>query len=317
MGKKNVVSKQELDALLPEQEEEHADLPEGASLHDFNNPRKLAEEQVSQLQALHQDFLQQSSIVLSVLSQTAVEAKLTGLEQITFRDFLAKVPPITCLGVAHFEATGGRFGVELSKIFVFTLLDRLLGGVSPKGSDVNREFTEIEMRVAQQIMGRLLTSLGRVWLGGDGSGMVLDDIQTTPRYVKIASANEGVIVVAGELVIGKAKAEIRVCYPLSTIGIIANSFVQASASSDGEERDIMAAMLDVPLTLRAILGRSELELEQFFDLEVGDVVKLDREIDIPVDLFVGTEHFGTGRPGVVKDSQSLSLTSVLEDQIDG
>jgi flagellar motor switch protein FliN/FliY len=72
------------------------------------------------------------------------------------------------------------------------------------------------------------------------------------------------------------------------------------------------ALADVPVRLRAELGRTRLAVSRAVSLEPGAIVDLDRAPDAPVDLFLNGVAFGTARLLVVDGEWAVRIESVFQ-----
>lgn len=81
-----------------------------------------------------------------------------------------------------------------------------------------------------------------------------------------------------------------------------------------EEKVTLApeALADVPVRLRAELGRTRLAVSRAVGLETGAIIDLDRAPDAPIDLFLNGVPFGTGRLLVVDGEWAVRLETVLD-----
>lgn len=64
---------------------------------------------------------------------------------------------------------------------------------------------------------------------------------------------------------------------------------------------------ETPVTLRVVLGRSCLTLQEILSLEPGDVLQLDQRVDEPLPVEVGESTFFLGRPGEASGRLAVQL----------
>jgi flagellar motor switch protein FliN/FliY len=67
--------------------------------------------------------------------------------------------------------------------------------------------------------------------------------------------------------------------------------------------------LDVPITV--IIGRTEISVQKLLQLKPGSVVKLDKSVDAPVDLYLKDTKFATGNIVVVEDRFAVKIKEIL------
>lgn len=73
----------------------------------------------------------------------------------------------------------------------------------------------------------------------------------------------------------------------------------------------LQAVMNVPVKLRAVLGRSRMELHRLLRLRPGDVIPLDRRAGEPVDLFVNNRLVARGEVVLVDNALGVTLTEIV------
>ena len=70
-------------------------------------------------------------------------------------------------------------------------------------------------------------------------------------------------------------------------------------------------LFGVKLEAEAVLGRSNLSVDQMLNLGVGSVIELDRLVSEPVDLLVQNVRVARGEVVVVNDQFAIRITEIL------
>lgn len=73
---------------------------------------------------------------------------------------------------------------------------------------------------------------------------------------------------------------------------------------------VFAGFLDIPMTLRAELGRRKQRCADVIALRVGSVISLERSAGENVALFLNGNRMGAGEIVVIEDSMGLRITDV-------
>lgn len=84
--------------------------------------------------------------------------------------------------------------------------------------------------------------------------------------------------------------------------------VGAEAATSGGSIDLLLAM-DVPI--KVVIGRTELPVKRLLKLGPGSVLKLDKSIDEPADLYLKDVKFATGNIVVVDDQFAVRIKQIL------
>jgi flagellar motor switch protein FliN/FliY len=73
----------------------------------------------------------------------------------------------------------------------------------------------------------------------------------------------------------------------------------------------MEAVYDVPVKVRAVLGRSRMPIGELLRLRTGMVVELDRRVGEPVDIFVNDRLIARGEVVMIDNSLGVTLTEIV------
>jgi flagellar motor switch protein FliN/FliY len=83
---------------------------------------------------------------------------------------------------------------------------------------------------------------------------------------------------------------------------------QGKAAGAGTSIDIL---LDMEVPVVAVVGEVEIPIQKFLQLGPGSVLKLEKPIDTPVDLYLKDTKFATGNIVVVEDKFAVRIKEVL------
>lgn len=103
----------------------------------------------------------------------------------------------------------------------------------------------------------------------------------------------------------------------------AKQTVQSAELSEAESRPQTAAqtgielLLDVALPVTVTLGNAELPIQQVLQLSPGSVIRLDKSIDAPVELFVKNSKFATGSVVVVNGKFGIRIKELFSVDSEG
>lgn len=74
----------------------------------------------------------------------------------------------------------------------------------------------------------------------------------------------------------------------------------------------LEAIADIPMTLRAELGRHTIPLRNLLELEVGDVLRLPKAIGENVDLYVGDVLMGSAEVLVMDSVMGIQIADLCD-----
>lgn len=85
----------------------------------------------------------------------------------------------------------------------------------------------------------------------------------------------------------------------------------ASGGSAGAEAGL-EAVYDVPVTVKAVLGTTEMYINQLLKLGRGAVVELDRKVGDAVDIYVNDRLVARGEVVIVDDKLGVTMTEIVK-----
>jgi len=297
-----LLSQEEIDALLAqvpgEPEKGKAGVKDAdrtsdkkAQLYDFKRPDRLSKENVRSLHLIHDRFAKSCSASLSAHLRTMSEVNLVSVDQFTYFEFLMSLPDPTCLSVLSMAPLEGNAALEINPSIVFPIIDKLLGGPGQPLAEI-REISDIEYRIIDGVVKRALQDLQEAWAQVIDIEIAVVESETSPQLIQIAAPNEPVVLVTLEIKIAELSGMMNLCIPSRILEPVIHRFTQdwhsISATSRPEEVRLWINELlnEVPLPVRAVVGKSKLMVKDLIDLEKGDVVILESSTYTPLTVKV-------------------------------
>jgi len=328
----DILSQEEIDALLevvddeeiaPDDLEKASDILDNRqiTLYDFKRPNRVSKEQLRSIRAIHDKMARSLASDISSLMRSIVEIQLHSVDQMTYGEFLMSLPSPTSFNVFSLKPLDGKGVIELNPSIVFPMIDRLLGG-SGSPFDTTREFTDIELNLLDQILKVVTQNMREVWSPIMDMYPIVEAKESSPNVVQIVAQNEIVVMVIMEIIIGQTSGMMNICYPVITIESLlprlANRDLMLNETSGRKSRnkELRALLRGAKMELEAVLGYAELNMKQVLDLEVGDIIKLNRPADDTVIVKVdGREKF-IAEFGVRRYRRSIKIKEILKTEHD-
>ena len=291
-----ILSQEEIDALLevvedediaPEELEKTPDILEQRqiTLYDFKRPNRVSKEQLRSIRAIHDKMARNLASDISSLMRSIVEIQLHSVDQMTYGEFLMSLPSPTSFNVFSLKPLDGKGVIELNPSIVFPMIDRLLGGPGMP-FDANREFTDIELNLLDQILRVITQNMKEVWSPIMEIYPIIEAKESSPNVVQIVAQNEIVIMVVMEIIIGQTSGMMNICYPVISIESLLPKLAsrdlmlsETSSSRKSRNKELRALLRGAKIELEAVLGYAKLNMKEILELEVGDIIKLDRAAD--------------------------------------
>jgi len=74
----------------------------------------------------------------------------------------------------------------------------------------------------------------------------------------------------------------------------------------------LEAVLDVPVHVSAVLGRTRMDIGDLLKLGPGTVLELDRKVGESIDIFVNNRLVARGEVVLVEDRLGITMTEIIK-----
>lgn len=291
-----------------------ASLGGAAMSYDFKRPQKVDKDQTRRLESIHEQFARLAGATLSSNLRMVVDVDVAFCDQLLYNEFTLSLPSPCSAYSFVIEPHGGRAVMSLAPELLGAVVDRAFGGQG-RGlvGDESRSLTEIELRVVNKVVERLVADFEATWEHLSTIQVADTTYETNPEFIQIATPGEGALVIALEANSKYAGGLIHICYPLSTLDPLlqklAPSAQQARRAAPAREQDINShALRNIRIPVHVQAARGSLSLDDVAGLKVGDVIKLDTRADEAAVVFVGDRPKYLGRIGLQGRNRAVEVT---------
>lgn len=288
--------------------------------YDFKRPAKFSKEHLRTLEIIFEHYGRLLSTNLPVYLRKNVQVSVNSSETVTFSEFTNALANPVILSIINFNPLVGNIIMELSPNIGFAAIDRMLGGQG-EPLDKAREFSEIEMTILEKLMVICMSHLREPWKNVVEIEPILERIETNPQFAQIISPSDMIAIVTLNIKIGDVEGLMNICLPYFTLESIMDKlntkywFSTMQDINDEEYQEHIEALIkrvDVPV--KAILGKSSVSIVDFVNLQLGDIIRLDTDVDGDLSVYVGNIRKFTAVPGNSKDKYAVQVTSVIREE---
>ncbi len=289
-------------------------------IYDFKRPDKFSKEQIRTVSIMHETFARLTTTAMSAQLRSLVNVHVASVDQLTYEEFIRSIPNPTTLGIINMDPLKGSAVLEIDPAITFSIIDRLFGGKG-EGTKVNRDLSDIEQSVMENIIVRILGNLREAWSQVIDLRPRLGQIETNPQFAQIVPPTEMVVLVTLETKVGEVEGMMNFCIPYLTIEPIISKlsaqYMYSSVRSGGttENLNILKERLSmIGITVSAEIGNMDLTVRDLLSLQRGDVIRLpDVRTGDPMVLKIGNREKFMCRPGVVGNKLAVQITEKLEE----
>ena len=68
------------------------------------------------------------------------------------------------------------------------------------------------------------------------------------------------------------------------------------------------------IPMKAVLGKSTISVGDFSNLQLGDIIKLDRKVEDELDVYVGNIRKFVALPGYSEDKYAIRITDIIKEE---
>lgn len=322
-----ILSQSEIDSLIqalstgdiPVKDVEDTKTAAKIKNYDFRRPNKFSKEHLRTLEMLHQQFARHISSFLSGYLRSNINIELASVGQIIYDEFIRSLPTPTTLALFDLHPLNGSAILEANTSFIFPIIDLMFGGSGSTG-DLNRELTDIEIQVTKRIMGRILELLVPTWQDIYEITPEVRSIETNPRLQQLYSPNEVVALITFSATVGdNDEGMVNLCLPyimldpvIAKLSVRSQFIRQFATDKEINQKKILHWLGMCELDVKVEIGEAEITVEEFLQLQVGDVIVLDNNVNQDLNVYIG-EHLKLGaQAGSVGENMAVQIVSLVE-----
>lgn len=290
--------------------------------YDFKRPDKFSKDQIRTLQMIHETFARNTTTELSAQLRSLAHLSVSSVDQLSYEEFMKVVPNPTTLAVVDMEPLEGKALLEMDPVLVFQIVDRLFGGTGDSDPvDIERELTDIEHSVIERIFMSMLNNLRDAWENVVELRPRLEQIESNPQFVQIVPPNDMVVLITFDTKIGDVEGMTNLCIPYVILGPVVDqlsaTFWYSSsrqALTDEQLRQLRDKIDYVRVPVSVKVGTAHLDVKELMNLEIGDVLKLDRSFNDPFEVLINGNAKFSCQPGLRGQTKAVQVTDTLEEE---
>lgn len=322
-----VLSQSEIDNLLKALSTGELDIDEAKNTeekqvknYDFARPSKFSKEHLRTLEIIFEHFARLLATNLPAYLRKSVTVDVVNSEVVIYSEFANALSNPVLLGVVGMSPLNGNIIMEMASNLGFAIVDRLLGGEG-KSLEKERNFSEIELSILERIFSICVNLMQEPWTNVVKISPRLERIETNSQFAQIISPSETIAIVTLEIKIGDIEGLMNVCLPFDTLEPVVDKlntkywFSTMKEKDDNSYEDIIEGAINrAKVPMRAVLGTSRISVGDFTNLQVGDIIKIDKKVDQELDVYVGNIKKFLALPGYSNDKYAVRVTEIVREE---
>lgn len=323
----DVLSQDEIDNLLKALSSGELDVEEMKGTdekqvknYDFARPSKFSKEHLRTLEIIFEHFGRLLATNLPAYLRKSVNVDIVNSEVVIYSEFSNALSNQVLLGVVSMKPLAGNMVMEMASNLGFAIVDRLLGGTGT-ALDKERDFSEIELTIIERIFSICVNLLKEPWENVIKVTPRLERIETNSQFAQIISPTETIAIITINLKIGDVEGLMNVCLPYTLLEPVMDKLNTKFWFSNMQEKDptmygevIENVISKTKVPIKAILGESKVNVSDFVNLQIGDIIKIDKKVDQELDVYVGNIKKFNALPGYFEDKYAVRITDVIREE---
>lgn len=288
--------------------------------YDFARPAKFSKEHLRTLEIIFEHFGRLLATNLPAYLRKSVSVDVVNSEVVIYSEFSNALSNAVLLGVVGMDPLMGNVIMEMASNLGFAIVDRLLGGVG-NSLEKERDFSEIELSILERVFTICVNLLHEPWENVVEITPRLNRIETNSQFAQIISPSETIAIVTINLKIGDVEGLMNICLPYTTLEPVMDKLntkywfsTMKEKDSNSYEAAIENIIDNALIPMKAVLGTSKINVQDFVNLQLGDIIRLDRKVDDELEVYVGNIKKFKALPGYSDNKYAVRVTEILREE---
>ena len=288
--------------------------------YDFARPAKFSKEHLRTLEIIFEHYGRLLYTNLPAYLRKNVAVEVVNSEAVIYSEFSNALSNPVLLGIVDASPMNGKIIMELGTNLGYAIIDRMLGG-SGGTLEKKREFSEIEIIILERFLSICIDLLREPWQNVAAIKPRLERIETNPQFAQIISPQEMISIVTLSIKIGDVEGLMNICLPFDTLEDVMDKLNTKYWFSTMKEKDentyeeaIESLISRAEIPIKATLGRSSISVNDFVNLQKGDIIKLESKIGEELEVYVGNIKKFNALPGSSNDNYAVRITSIIREE---
>lgn len=288
--------------------------------YDFARPSKFSKEHLRTLNIIFEHYARLLSTNLPAYLRKNVQVEVINSEAVQYFEFTNALSNPVLLGIVDFSPLEGNIIIELADNLGYAIVDRMLGGGGYPLQKI-RDFSEIELTIIERIFTICTNLLREPWANVIHLQPRLLRIETNSQFAQVISPNDMISIVTLNIKIGNVEGMMNICLPYVCLEKVIDKlntkywFSTMQLNGDKTYQDeIETSISKAKIPLRVILGKSSISVNDFANMQKGDIIKLNTKVEDELAVYVGNLNKFTALPGASSGSYAVKISSIIRGE---
>ena len=320
-----VLSQNEVDALLSAVSDNRMDSPEGDGAasgagvvqYDLANQDRIIRGRMPTLDIIHDRFIRLFRMTLSNSLRKMANISVNSTGPLKFSEFMNSLPLPSCLNILRLDPLRGAAVMVIESKLLYALVDSFFGGSDvPYTKIEGKDFTQIEIKIARRVVLSAIDDLEKAWEPVYPLKVGYSRTEINPQFVAVVPPSDVVIATTFDVELEKVAGTIKIVIPYATLEPI-KSKLSVGFQSEQLEVDfiwinrIKEQIMGTTANMLVKLGEADISVRDLIELTPGDIIQLGTDATLPLEVLIeGVPKF-KGVPGISKGNRAIKITEVV------
>ena len=330
------LSQSQIDALLSSmanggfEEEKKETTPEKKyRKYDFYSPKKFTKDKLKILSNIYENYARLLNARINGLLRMNSQVEVVNVEEQRYYEFSNALRENDMLTLVDVHLPNEAEEIEEIPTVVFTnaevmllMIDRMLGssGEEPPNVSLDYKYTDLELALYRDIISHFIRIMKDGWLNYlDDASFEIQKIERSGNMMQTVGMDETIAIVVLDITVGKITGRMNICIPETILSVVfnlidnRNSNVGKKGSIEDTAEEIMECIKSSTLEIKAELGQAQVNLNDIYNLHVGDVINLNKPKDSEIYLYIEDQPWFKGKLGVQNKNMAVKISGVYEE----
>jgi flagellar motor switch protein FliM len=247
---------------------------------------------------------------LSGLIGRDAAVEFTSMETIRVADLQASLPTPGIVAAVRLKPLAGLAFIGVQPSLLVALLDAFFGGSGRPAVDTQAVVSASAQRFLTLLIKNIGPDFTAAWTVVSPLELELAKLETNPRLVPLGSAQDSVIVVRFTCELGARSGTIDWLLPDAQLTPLREALASDGGKAPVRKQEawgpaLSAALHEVEIEIRAVLGQARISLRELVSLAPGDIIPIEAPQDVT--LLAGDVPLRRGRFGVSQGRNALKI----------
>ncbi len=288
--------------------------------YDFRSPRKYTRERIKMLNSIFENYSKMLNTRINGLMHTTCEVEVDSVDEQRYFEFSNALIEGEVVSLTYLKLKGtvseDPVIICATPTIMVSMMDRLMGGNGDVEDDLPTDytFTPLDLSLYRSLMEQFVSIMGSSWDNYIDLEFEFERVEPNPTMMQLISIEETVVLVSLDIKFPNCSGRIDICMPDTVLSRVFEEINRENTvlrkDREDRSRDIYSRLKDSTLEVVAELGRTTVQLEDLYNLNVGDVIDMGLKKDSAVSLRIGGRQWFGGMMGTHEKKMAVRIEDV-------